>query len=426
LDALAEGKMPLYPSQRVKLIYRYYFNEDIELTSELLPLLDADGLIKVGEKEIKDYTKDGINIREISQEVEADKPGSYSFGPSVIEGYAYETVGSQRRYTSAKIKYEAPAVVVTVSPFPTEGKPASFNGAVGSGFQFKVSLLTDSNINVGDEIALSVDISGGDNIKNVPLPEICCQPGVSGFFRMDDLPPVGELHGQSKNFVVRMRPLTEKIHEIPSIEFSSFDPHTAQYKVLRSAPIPIVVKALPSKVPAKNEAEKPEEKQKGQISNDVEPIEIQTIFSLEPADLYNKPFGSWWVLGFIPFGIALLIYQSQVKEFLALRQVKVESKTSQDLLKEVHKQPQGSSSYFSAIVHALKVALVEKHMITSPDVTTEQLSQKGVVGEVRSFFLNMEERRFAGHDEKRDDQWLSKAEELWKKIQGLPEVNHEV
>lgn len=431
LDAVAEGKMPLYPGQRAKLLYRYYFNEDIELTSELLPLLDADGLIKVGEKEIKDYTKDGMNIREISQEVEADKPGSYSFGPSVIEGYAYEIIGGKRRYTSAKIKYEAPVVVVTVSPFPADGKPASFNGAVGSAFQFKVSLLTDSLVSVGDEIALSVDISGSDNIKNVPLPEICCQPGFSGFFRMDDLPPVGEMHGEAKNFVVRMRPLTEKIHEIPSIEFSFFDPHTSQYKILRSSAIPITVKPLPSaaqKVSTMPEhaASLPENKKAEYASSMPEPIEIETIFSLETADLHNKPFGNWWVLGLIPVGIAMLMYQIQLKEFLARQQTLVKPKTSQDLLKEVSKLPAGSQAYFSQIVHALKTALFERKLLSSVDVSAENMPEEGVAGEVRRFLLSIEERRFAGHTQKSDDQWLPKAEELWNKIQGSTVPQKEV
>ena len=149
----------------------------------------------------------------------------------------------------------------------------------------------------------------------------------------------------------------------------------------------------------------------------VEPIEIETIFPLEAADLHNKPFGNWWVLGLIPFGIALLIYQNQLKEFLALQQTAVKVKGSHELLKEAYGHPQGSQAFFSAIIHALKTALVENSLLASPEISIEKLPDEGIVGEVRRFFLNIEERRFAGHAEATDDQWLPRAEELWKKVQ---------
>jgi hypothetical protein len=143
---------------------------------------------------------------------------------------------------------------------------------------------------------------------------------------------------------------------------------------------------------------------------------------LETADLHNKPFGNWWVLGLIPVGIAMLIYQKQLQEFLARRQTLVKTKTSQDLLKEASKEPPGSQAYFSGITHALKIALVEKQFLPSVDVSAEKLPDNGIVGEVRRFLLSIEERRFAGYAGKSDDQWMSKAEELWRKIQSASAI----
>lgn len=413
LEASIEGKTSLYPGQRTKLVYHYFFRGNIELTHENLPLIDAKGLIKIGEKEIKSLTEDDISASEISQQVEANQPGEYSFGPSLIEGYAYEEDSLGKRiHTSEKLSSEAPPVTITVLPFPEQGKPTSFNGAVGKEFQLKVSLLTPTETHVGSEIQLSIDITGTGNIKSVPLPEVCCQPGFSGFFRTSDLPPPENVHENTKTAIVRLYPLSENIKQIPSLEFSYFDPDTATYKSLRSSPIAISVdkaskpsetKETPTELPAAPSQPSSSIQEK----THVEPIkskiytptsiEIEGIYSLTNADLRDKILGTWWALAAIPLWVALLIYQDNLRYLLLKKKGLQHTLSSQTLMEKAFAELDGSAAFFEKMNKALKTALFEVHLISSASIDDEDLPVDGVAGEVRQFILDISERRFATH-----------------------------
>ncbi|MBA3815137.1 MAG: BatD family protein [Parachlamydiaceae bacterium] len=426
LEADTGVKKALYPRQKTKFTYRYFYNTNISLVTEQLPLLDAEGFLKFGDKEVKDSTENNMSVREISQMVEAIKPGTFTFGPSIIEGYAYTENGSGKPvYSSSKLVSEVPAITLTVKTFPEEGKPPSFNGSIGE-FDFRTTLSSSPDIFIGDEISLNVDISGKSDVKDVFLPEISKQPGFSGFFRMSDLPPVGTVKGDTKNFVVSMRP-TAEVKEIPSIEFSFFNPETEQFTVLNSKPIPInVISAMEKpKTPLKEEKSpkkestsnkenplspvKPSESTEN-LKNSVppnssvnqvaknylpNPIEIQANYSLQTADLYNKIFGSWLVLGMIPFGLALLFYQITLRDYLDRIRNQINPETSQDLYTEFLKQNKGSSRYYELLNRSLKLKLVELGEINELGISTESLAGTGASGEVRAFLNDVEEKRFS-------------------------------
>lgn len=420
IDAFSD-QSKVYPGQKIHFTYRYTYQGDIALTKEVLPLLDAEGMIKIGEKEFKNYTKDGFNINDISQVVEAVKPGSYTYGPSYVEGYSYQedSLGN-RIYSNNPLKSEAPKVVITVEPFPTEDKPASFNGAIGK-FTFDVSLQSPSTVNVGDEMTLSIDISGEGNLDSLSLPDMCCQPGFSGLFKMNDLPPVGVVQGNVKRFIVQLRPLSDTITNISAIEFSYFDPNTKKYTVLHSKPIPITVH--PSNKNPTEEIPKPEEK----VTTEEKPkpppapkaIEIETIYELSTGDLHNLPFGTWWSLAIIPIGIAMLIYQVSLLEYIKKRKSIVRVKTSQEEFHEVFQIPFGTSQFYDLLAKALKKALVEKGEIATWDIPNDALPSTGFSKEVKSFLQEIEERRFAGKEELSFIQIKRQAETLFNRIKNI-------
>ena len=154
---------------------------------------------------IKDYQKDGVGYHLVTLQIEAENPGTFSFGPSHIAGYPiYQDIYGNKVYGSL-IKAEAPVVTIVVKPFPTVDIPASFNGAVGS-YSFNVRLVSRPEITIGDKMRLSVDFSGEGNLEKLPLPELACQPGWSGLFKFGSLPPAGEINGKAKNFPVDITP----------------------------------------------------------------------------------------------------------------------------------------------------------------------------------------------------------------------------
>lgn len=394
LEAGIDGKTALYPGQRTRLVYTYSFRGRIALVTERLPLLDAEGLLKIGEKEIKDSTKGDLSVTEISQVVEAVKPGKYTFGPSLAEGYTYKNdTSGYPVYTSAKLTSEVAPIEIEVLPFPKQGMPASFNGAVGK-MTFQTELLSPPKMEVDDEVTLALKITGSGNIKSTPTPDLCCQPGFSGFFRLDDLPPDEKIVEKTKIATIHLRLLTDLISAIPSVEFSYFDPDLARYVILHSKSIPIEVKqAAPKSLTpliatrAKDEPSKPVK----EMSKPA-PLEIVNFYPLAAADLYNHLFGTWLVFALIPLGIAAILYQLYLREIAAQSRVTVLS--SRELFQRAFAKKNVCD--FDTLTQSLIMALVEAGEISLADADPERLPDEGLSKEMKAFLADIDEKRFGG------------------------------
>ena len=143
------------------------------------------------------------------------------------------------RYQQVPVTLEAKAQTITVKPLPTANKPASFNGAVGRyTMQAKASPL---EVTVGDPVALNIQISGQGAIDSLNLPKLdwpsfkSYEPSVT----TNKNNPLGLLG--TRTFEQVVIPESDKITEVPRIEFSFFDPVTAQYRVLAKGPFPLKV-----------------------------------------------------------------------------------------------------------------------------------------------------------------------------------------
>lgn len=255
LESGVNGPHVLYPGQRTQLIYRISYNRSVGLTASELPLVHTNELRRIGDEQIKDFQQGELTIQEIVSEVEALKPGTFRYGPSFIEGYAYtlDAVG-ERVFDKRKLRAEAPVVELVVQPFPVSTQPASFNGALGK-LTAQIKLLTPSKIDIGDAIQASITVSGLANLREFTLPELLCQPGFAGFFQMSDLPPAGHIDGDKKRFNVELRAVSSLTTALPPVQLSSFDPISQRYVVWYSEAIPLEVATSsenkPSLVPGK-------------------------------------------------------------------------------------------------------------------------------------------------------------------------------
>ncbi|WP_036746641.1 BatD family protein [Parachlamydia acanthamoebae] len=406
LEAFVQGKSTLFPGERTQLVYRYVFNTDINLTKELVPMLDAVGMRKVGSKQIHDHTEGNFSIREIMQEVEAVKPGKYVYGPSLIEGYA----GSERQLLSAP----APIVTVIVNELPQETTPKTFNGAIGD-FTYQVKMLTPSTVQVGDKIQLSIQVTGKGDLSTIKLPDLCCQPGFEGLFTQSDLHDSGKIQGDTVSFIAEMRPLSILVHEIPSIEFSSFNPQTKKYVIKRSAPIPLTV--TESQPDLQKETQVNAKEAWSPQNAKPHDIEIQGNEPLTRQNLDNRFLATWWSLLLIPLGVGFLLFQIQLKKHLADMQRHSTISQSEQILKEALKNQHQPDLCFALITRALLTRLVEKKKIPTTEVTFGALPREGIVGEVREFLMQVEKMRFSGHPEVSVEEYLTKGKELFSKVE---------
>lgn len=424
LEPVLDVKKQLYPGQRVTVGYRYYFNGNIQLEKEVLPLLEADGFKLIGEPNIQDVQDKQMALRQVTQDIEAVKPGEYQFAEATVSGYTYNIVNGQQVLSSQKITATAPPITIKVLAFPDEGKPASFNGAVGQ-YKFDVRLLSLPELSVGDKLTLAIDISGEGDLTDLPMPEVCCQPGFSGNFQQSDIPPVPVLRGSTKSFVVDLRPLSTSLKEIPSLEFSFFTPTTGKYTTLKSQPIPIRVyppngpfnQALeeantPSKVAS------PVTAQPAAESYDVKPIDIAGNASMSNQDLQDSSFTGWWTVWLIPIALLILWYQINLERYKRQQLQATHQQESKKLFEEAEKLSNNPDEFLPKLEQALIDVLYEKKLIESPNLTPAELSDEGVVGDVKAFLLELEKQRFTQDKTQSTQEVLVQARKLYEDIRG--------
>lgn len=419
LESIINGPTTLYPGQTTVVGYRYSYNADIETTDEVTPLFDPKGFIKVGDKIVNRRDDPEASILEVTQRIEAETPGVYPVGPSSVEGYVYsEDSLGRRTYAKNKLKSVVPVITLTIKTFPINNQPASFNGAVGK-YSFKVDLKSSSKVTVGDEISLLVQIGGPGSLEKLQLPDLCCQPGMSGVFKLSDLPPVGKIEGAVKKFIVNLRPLTPLVKAIPSLEFSYFDPETQKYVVLHSQSIPITVAELKTTINQKPESLVPaqdNEKWRQSLKQPL-PIEVEANYPLTVNDLENLWFGSWWMLLMVPFGVFLLVYQRNLKRILEIKGKENAPLKSYVLFQEAWCETPHSSIFYAKLYQAFFDRLQERGDIDLSVNSVEQLPAVGAAGDVKVFLLALEESRYAEDKGVEEEFLLEEARRLFRELE---------
>lgn len=417
LEAKVMGPVVLYPGQETKFVYKFYYRGHIDLSKEELPLLEGVGLKKVGDKLTSDYVENGINVSEFGQVFIADKPGTFEFGPSYIEGLSYEVNASQEKiYASTPLHSETTPIKIEVKPFPQEGKPASFNGSIGS-YAFSAKLGGGVNVTSQEKLTLLLEMQGDPKfLQTVQAPDLCCQPGFSGNFKPSDLPPISTVSGNTKRFLVDLKPLSPGLKEIPPIEFSSYDPTTNKYLTVKSAPIPIQVnlKNISNDLKADSSFEntiKPDD-----AFNQTSPIEIAGNDLLKTDDLKNIYFGNFWNLLWIPVFLVLLYTIYNYKREVVKNEPKQNSPISFDLFKKAIEFNPNSPEFSNYLKKAFMHALKENKEIENADIDPDLLKDQDLQGEVKRFLLKLDEIRFTGKTQF-SQAILSSAKELFSKLQ---------
>lgn len=436
LEAIVEGQPPFYPGQHVTLRYRIYYNRNIELTEEHLPLLQAEGFQKVGEKNIRDYQTATHTVQEISQEVRAIEPGHYTYGPSIIEGVSYqEDILGKRKYDKTRLRASAPAVPIEVTAFPEEGKPASFTGAVGA-FSIKARLLTPTKVTMGEKIEVGVRLTGGPDLEDVIFPQIDCQPGFSGFFQFDAFPPFEQQENQSREFIFNLRPLSAHLTDIPPIEFSYFDPQAKEYKSIQTSPLPISVESVIS-YKAETRSGRPEvikfgpkQDQSAGLVQDQEnvsgvdwrawmgypsPPKLASVYVLTPKDLVSSPWGirATWIA--LAAALTLILLQLLLSRFQKARPKPARTLVSYDYMTLAAQAKHDPARACMLIEEAFLQLVVEKGWYPKKPSTPDALATEGIVGEIRAYLTDLAGKRYGGETEVAMRDVLRSAKELYRR-----------
>jgi hypothetical protein len=134
-----------------------------------------------------------------------------------------------------------PPIQLVVKPLPESGKPAGFQGAVGS---FRLSASIDrEKVKQNEPVTLKMIVEGEGNIETITRPKV---PELTGFKIYDadtnsKLFQADNVIGGSKSFEVVFIPKDEGKAFIPPLEFSYFDPRQGKYVTLKTPNFPIEV-----------------------------------------------------------------------------------------------------------------------------------------------------------------------------------------
>ncbi len=216
-----------------------------------------------------------------------------------------------------------------VKPFPQEGRPESFAGAVGEGFSIEVA-ADRTVVRAGDPIGLTIALRGKGNLDTASLPPLSADGGLNpGQFRLPEGETPGKMADGVKQFQVSVRVTDDSVIEIPKLAYSWFDPQTEMYRTAHSKPIalrvmPAQVVSASDVVTGSAQSASPTSPQPGEPEG--EPAQVASLspktpaFSLSGADLAIEPLagvvlrdeGDWrrtllWQLALYGGGFALVI-----------------------------------------------------------------------------------------------------------------------
>jgi len=228
---LFEGKNPLYPGEKARLGYRYLFRGDLRLTEEILPLLDADRLVKIGNPDSRESRENAYSVLDVWQTVEADRPGKYTFPAARLAGVLL----SGKSVEPKSFRLESAPFTLDVLPFPEEGKPPFFTGASGS-FTASSEFFQDQSTGQ-NRLGIDFSITGEGSLSRVQFPNLCCQPDWSGVFEIERIsPPLTKEKKKSWKLYLKNSSPT---HQIPPIYFAFFDPNLHAYRIVKTNPLPL-------------------------------------------------------------------------------------------------------------------------------------------------------------------------------------------
>lgn len=178
----------------------------------------------------------------------AQAPGQIRAGAPTVAiergtRFRRDLFGQRKAVESRRSVSAGRPVTIEVAEVPAIGRPASFAGAVGSGFSLDVA-ADRSVVQLGEPIALTFHLRGHGDLSSAGLPPLTAEGLFDpARFRLPDEAPAGILDVHGKRFEVTLRVLDANVREIPALAYSWFDAETRRFETVHSQPIALSVGA---------------------------------------------------------------------------------------------------------------------------------------------------------------------------------------
>lgn len=185
-----------------------------------------------------------------------------------VTGYRRTMFGREPASTRKIGVFDLPRTI-EILDLPTQGRPASFAGALGTGFTLNVR-AERTVVQVGEPVKLTVALSGDGSLETAGPPRFAEGGLAPSQFRVRSDNLAGTIAENTKTFEVNVRILDASVREIPPIEYSWFDPTRQEYRSTTSQPIALRVKEGRTVTAADVEQSQP-------IETELETTEVESV-----------------------------------------------------------------------------------------------------------------------------------------------------
>ena len=318
------------------------------------------------------------------------------------------------RYQDKQIFALSEPAKITVEPLPQEGRPETFNGAIGN---FDIEASTDSTDLVeGDPITLKIAIKGEGNFSQMIPPEF---PQSDSFKTYPPRVVDEQLDQQgfvgSKQFEYVVIPTSADIRAVPPIQFSYFNPGSGTYSEMNTPPIAISIQAsnqAPANTPITGFTNNPLTMQSRGNENEnlILPIKISLGSTMVPPtlDRVQNILAMSVVAPLGILGLAYLIRRSRLssqndKERLRLKALDQKMLVHREEMK-VARTNRESHSFYQASCRVLQVALARQLGCNPEAITGKEihalwvpsLGEDHIKTSIQEFFQKVDAHRYSG------------------------------
>lgn len=246
---LRAGKTNVFVGEPFVVEVRLYFTDGREFQ---MPSLKGDGFTfaTVPHQEAREQMGNAIyRVLVFRYVATAVKAGKLPLGPAHCSFTLHIRVGGNdvfdffnRGVRAQPVTISSEPLSIDVQPLPTEGRPADFNGAIGS---FGMSAtIAPTDVAVGDPVTVRVQISGRGGLDSLQMPPL----NLGGAFK--SYPPSATTENPDplamsgvKKFEQVVQPQSAEVKELPGFSFSFFDPDARAYRTLSQPATPLRIRA---------------------------------------------------------------------------------------------------------------------------------------------------------------------------------------
>jgi hypothetical protein len=386
-----------YAGQPVILTVKFYVFANVGDYQLNIPALNSDAFYvedneNTKQQRVNRRNRDAVLLT-FSKVLIPKHAGDIDLGtPSVSADVAVGRAHSQDAFNNffgGNVQYKrfsvsAQPLKLSVLPLPQQDKPNGFYGLVG---RYAISAsATPTKVSVGDPITLTIKI-GGDYLKPVQWPQLEQISGFSENFKMPSQKSSPTVENGLKVFTQTIRPVNDKITEIPSIPLAYFDADKGQYVVAKTDPIKLEVS--PTKIlttadvegrdfsPAGREVEAVK---KGISANYESPDCLQNVgFSLAAAAVNPGYLVGWFVpLIVLVTSVLTMTIMHTTPEQAARKRKRIAAGNAVNHLKKI--QPAQLQSHPELLAEAMKQYIGQRFDKVAGSLTADDCHQAIISG----------------------------------------------